>query len=62
MRVPAFWDSSALVALCVRQGVTPRAIFLYKLHEAVIWWGTPVEIASAFARAANETTGGKRVD
>jgi hypothetical protein len=23
---------------------------LYKLHEAVIWWGTPVEIASALAR------------
>ena len=50
MRVPAFWDSSALVPLCVGQGVTPRAIALYELHEAVVWWATPVEISSALAR------------
>ena len=50
MRVPAFWDTSALIPLCVRQGITPRAIALYKLHDAVVWWATPVEIASAFAR------------
>jgi predicted nucleic acid-binding protein len=34
----------------VGQGVTPRAIALYELHEAVVWWATPVEIASALAR------------
>ena len=50
MRIPAFWNSSALVPLCVRQGVTPRAISLYKLHDAVVWWAAPVEIASALAR------------
>ena len=50
MRVPAFWDTSALIPLCVRQGITPRAIALYKLHDAVVWWATPVEIASALAR------------
>lgn len=50
MRVPAFWDTSALVPLCVRQSITPSAIALYKLHEAVVWWATPVEIASALAR------------
>ena len=50
MRIPAFWDASALVPLCVRQGITPRAIALYKLHDAVVWWATPVEIASALAR------------
>jgi predicted nucleic acid-binding protein len=49
-RALAFWDSSALVALCVRQSVTPRAIALYKTYEAVVWWATPVEIASALAR------------
>jgi predicted nucleic acid-binding protein len=48
----AFWDSSALVALCVRQGITPRAIALYKAYEAVVWWAAPVEIASALARLA----------
>ena len=50
MRIPAFWDTSALVPLCVRQGITPGAIALYKLHDAVVWWATPVEIASALSR------------
>jgi predicted nucleic acid-binding protein len=50
MRIPAFWDTSALVPLCVQQGSTPQAIALYKLHDAVVWWATPVEIASALAR------------
>ena len=50
MRISAFWDTSALVPLCVRQGITPRAIALYKLHDAVVWWAAPVEIASALAR------------
>ena len=49
-RVPAFWDASALVPLCVRQGLTPQALSLYKTHDAVVWWATPVEIASALAR------------
>ena len=49
-RGPAFWDASALVPLCVRQGMTPQAIALYKTHYAVVWWATPVEIASALAR------------
>lgn len=49
-RVPAFWDASALVPLCVRQAITPRAITLYKAYDAVVWWATPVEIASALAR------------
>jgi predicted nucleic acid-binding protein len=46
----AFWDTSALVPLCVRQGTTPQAIALYKSCEAVVWWTTPAEIASALAR------------
>jgi uncharacterized protein len=49
-RVLAFWDSSALVPLCVRQSATPRAIAFYKNYEVVIWWATSVEIASALAR------------
>lgn len=49
-RSPAFWDARALVPLCVRQGMTPRAIALYQIHDAVVWWATPVEIASALAR------------
>jgi predicted nucleic acid-binding protein len=46
----AFWDSSALVPLCVRQSNSPRAVSLYKSYEAIVWWATPVEIASALAR------------
>ena len=49
-RQAAFWDTSALVPLCVRQGITPHAIALVKRHEVVVWWSTPVEIASALAR------------
>ncbi|MGD0825542.1 MAG: type II toxin-antitoxin system VapC family toxin [Terriglobales bacterium] len=50
MRTLAFWDTSALVPLCVRQSITPRAVALYKIHDAVVWWATPVEIASTAAR------------
>jgi len=50
VRTLAFWDSSALVPLCVRQSLTPRVVALYKIYDVVVWWGTPVEIASALAR------------
>ena len=50
MREIAFWDTSALVPLCVRQSTTANAIALYRTHGAVVWWATPVEIASALAR------------
>jgi predicted nucleic acid-binding protein len=49
-RRSAFWDTSTLVPLCVRQTVTPRIIALYRSYQAVVWWATPVEIASALAR------------
>jgi predicted nucleic acid-binding protein len=49
-RTSAFWDASALVPLCVIQGITPGVISLYKSYPAVVWWATPVEIASALAR------------
>jgi predicted nucleic acid-binding protein len=50
MRVPAFWDTSALVPLCIRQNVTHQVIALYRNYDVVVWWATPVEIASALAR------------
>jgi len=34
----------------MRQGITPQAIALFKTHDAVVWWATRVEIASALAR------------
>lgn len=50
MRIWAFWDTSALVPLCIHQGLTPRAVALYKKYGVAVWWATPVEIASALAR------------
>ena len=49
-RPPAFWDTSALVPLCVRQAMTPRAMALHRTYDLVVWWSTSVEMASAFAR------------
>jgi predicted nucleic acid-binding protein len=49
-RTSAFWDASALVPLCVIQGITTSAVSLYKSYPAVVWWATPLEIASALAR------------
>lgn len=50
MLPPAFWDSSALVPLCLLEPLTSRVQALYKRHQPVVWWGTSVEIAAAFAR------------
>jgi hypothetical protein len=46
-----FWDSSALVPLLLAEASTPHVTSL-ALHdaEAVVWWATPVECASAIAR------------
>jgi len=49
-RLSTFWDASALVPLCIRQGITPRAIPQYKSYDGIVWWATPVEIAGALAR------------
>lgn len=47
---PAFWDSSALVPLCVQKQASPLARRLLREHEMVVWWSTPVEMRSAFGR------------
>ncbi len=50
-----FWDSSAIVPLLVaepaRESVLAR---LVEDPEMVVWWGTPVECASALARRERE--------
>lgn len=46
-----FWDSSALVPLCVAEPSTDAIVSLLAADTAVaVWWGTPVECASALAR------------
>jgi len=46
-----FWDSSALVPLCLQQPRTAPALrWLEEDPEQVVWWGSAVECASAIAR------------
>ena len=50
----AFWDASALVPLCVPGQAEPRWRQMLAEYKPVVWWGTPVEMASAFARLRRE--------
>jgi predicted nucleic acid-binding protein len=36
--------------LTVHQAITPQVIALYRRHNVVVWWSTPVELGSALAR------------
>ena len=49
-RIEAFWDSSALVPLCVDQGASTLAKSAMKVKSLAVWWATPVEMTSAFTR------------
>lgn len=50
-----FWDSSAIVPLCLEQPLTERARTLHRADpELVVWWGSPIECASAVARLHRE--------
>jgi len=47
----AFWDTSALVPLCVFQDASPAAQREHRKYLAkTLWWGTQVEVRSSFAR------------
>ena len=48
--VPAFWDSSSLVPLCIKQGASGTVHQLIHTYQIIVWWATPVEVRSAFAR------------
>ena len=48
----AFWDSSALIPICVAQQAKTATRALLRKYERVVWWGTPVEMRGAFARLA----------
>ncbi len=50
-----FWDSSALVPLCLEQPLTVRSRELLESDsEPVVWWGSLIECASAIARLHRE--------
>jgi len=46
----AFWDTSALVPLCVRENASRFARQQLRRYTPVVWWGTRVEIHSAISR------------
>lgn len=51
----AFWDTSAIVPLCCSQPATSQGRRLHReLKRMVVWWGTPLEARSAFARLVRE--------
>lgn len=50
-----FWDSSAMVPLCVDEGASKAARDLLSADGSmIVWWGAPVECLSAFARLRRE--------
>ena len=49
-RPSAFWDSCALIPLFANQVSTPQASLWLNSFEVVVWWATPVEIASGLAK------------
>ena len=48
--MPAFWDTSALIHVCVPGQATRQARKLLRQHSPVIWWAAPVETRSALER------------
>jgi predicted nucleic acid-binding protein len=50
MSFQAFWDASILVPLCVNEPNTVKAERLLGRNTVIVWWGTPIEIVSAFGR------------
>lgn len=49
-KAAAFWDSSALVPLCVREVTSRQAQAQLRKSMPVVWWGSPVEVHSAISR------------
>lgn len=51
----SFWDSSAVVPLCIREKRTDNLKVLQESDRRLtVWWGTTVECTSAFARRRRE--------
>jgi uncharacterized protein len=57
-----FWDSSAVVPLLVHEEASDAALArLREDPELAVWWGTPVECASAIARLERDGAAADRV-
>lgn len=49
-RRPAFWDTSALVPLCVDQSTSASVHVFFIRYSLVVWWAAETEVHSAMAR------------
>ncbi|SRR6266849_5608076 len=50
-----FWDTSALIPLCLQEKQTGPLKKLAQEDEAIVaWWGSPIECLSALARLRRE--------
>jgi predicted nucleic acid-binding protein len=51
-----FWDSSAVIPLCLKEQTTERLKSLLKADEEIIvWWASRVECLSALSRRRRES-------
>src|SRR5690242_18032218 len=48
--MPAFWDTSAIIRICVPCQASSQAKVLLRTHAPVVWWAARVEIRSALER------------
>ena len=50
-----FWDSSAIIPLCLNEAYSEKIVRLIKSNEDIIvWWATRIECQSALARRRRE--------
>ncbi len=49
-KTTAFWDSSALVPLCIREAGSRQAQLYLRKFDLVVWWGSLVEVHGAICR------------
>ena len=50
MKENAFWDTSALVPLCIPNQASAQLRLLARRYNPVVWWACRVEARSAFAK------------
>jgi predicted nucleic acid-binding protein len=53
-KITAFWDSSALVPLCIHEAGSRQAQLYLRKFDMVVWWGSFVEVHSAICRLHRE--------
>jgi len=51
-----FWDSSAIIPLCVKEPLTDMMLELARDDaDSAVWWGSSIECCSSFARLRRDS-------